>query len=359
MASLFTPLGPGVLIGSAITGGSFGVYGTARAMQRLIDKGQHLESLLDLESFTLYFSILATPLHFSASMVNAQLIKGATLNGTIFSNSTRMFATILNFSTLGVDSILVGCGIANLLDKYSRKELTTLDVVQFSMSVFYFTNNLIRPQTARSIIKSAQNEHIQQFASKMTDAEARATFDRFVAQNTGSGSILEQSKIIRTINRIENGDVVFGSLHKAESITIGGRKGKTILVNEKTRISLKNTEKSSNTLKLFGKFFDKSKVTDKSELLAKDVDLGKNGHFEEITYQGKKLFKDLPKNQKSRATVVFEEMGNNKLAIIKAAFQLLKDFEQLTNIGLSEKMLSLIENITQEMRGQGKRLQSY
>lgn len=355
VASLFTPFGSGILLTSAITGGSFGVYGTARAIQRLFDKGTHKENLVDLESFTLYFSILATPLHFSASIVNAQLIKGATMNGTIFSNSTRMFATILNFSTLGVDSVLIGCGIANILEKYSRKELTTLDVVQFSMSVFYFTNTLIRPQTARSIIKSAQNEHIQKFASAMSDAEARSTFDRFVAENTGRGSILEKSKIIRTINRIENGDAVFGSLTQAKSIEIGGRKGKTILVDQKTRISLKDTEASASALKSIGKVLGKPKVTIKNEMSPNDVGVGSGGaSFEEVTYKGKQLFKDLPSKQKTRVSAVFEEMGNNKLAIIQASFKLLKDFEQLTDINVTEKILCLIEGITREMRGQSK-----
>lgn len=276
------------------------------------------------------------------------------MNGTIFSNSTRMFATILNFSTLGVDSVLIGCGLANIVDKYSRKELTTLDVVQFSMSVFYFTNTLIRPQTARSIIKSAQNEHIQKFASAMSDAEARSTFDRFVAENTGRGSILEKSKIIRTINRIENGNAVFGSLSQAKSIEIGGRKGKTIVVDQKTRISLKNSDASSSALKSIGKVLGKPKVTIKNEMSSNDVEVGNGSSFEEVTYQGKQLFKDLPSRQRSRVTAVFEEMGNNKLAIIKAAFQLLKDFEQLTNISITEKILCLIEGITREMNGQSK-----
>lgn len=101
IASLFTPVGPAILFYSAISGGGSALYGASRAVARVVDKSIHGESLSDLESFTLYFSIAATPLHFFTSVVNGTIVRGAIENGRIFSPTMRMFATVLNLSTLG------------------------------------------------------------------------------------------------------------------------------------------------------------------------------------------------------------------------------------------------------------------
>src|SRR5699024_5480958 len=114
------------------------------------------------------------------SLVNASLVRGAMVEGRIFSDSMRMFATILNFSALGVDAVLVGCGIVNMIEKYKKDQLTPLDVLQFSMSVFFFTNTLIKPQMARKIIENAQDQHIQRFADSMSDEATQRTFQKFL-----------------------------------------------------------------------------------------------------------------------------------------------------------------------------------
>ena len=205
-----------------------------RAINRLVDKGKHDESLTDLESFTLYFSIAATPLHFTTSLVNARLVQGAVMEGRIFSSSMRTFATLLNFSTLGVDAVLIGCGFTNLIEKAKKDQLTTLDVLQFSMSVFFFSNTLIKPQLASRIIENAQNEHIQGYSNSMTDETAKRTFDKFLNDNKGTGSITDKSKIVRTINRIEDPNSLFKGLDGANKIEIGGRKGRTLVVTDQT-----------------------------------------------------------------------------------------------------------------------------
>lgn len=178
--------------------------------------------------------MLILPLHVGSSIVTNQLVTGATANGRIFSSSFRTFATILNFTTLGVDSLMLGCGLFNLIEKYQKDQLTSLDLVQFSMSVFFFSHTLIQPKTAMAIIERAQDTHMQQYASRMTDEEVRAVFDKFKNDNLGAGGIQEKSKIIRTINRIAEPNDVFGrsDLKEASSIKIGGRKGRSLLVSE-------------------------------------------------------------------------------------------------------------------------------
>lgn len=164
--------------------------------------------------------------------MNASLVRGATQNGRIFSSTTRMFATILNFTTLGVDGVMLSFGLVNLIKKAEKDQLSTLDVLQFSMSVFFFTNTLIKPQMASKIIENAQDARIQQFADTMSDAETSKTFERFLEQNKGAGTITDKSKIVRSINRIDDPNSLFSGLKNANEIKIGGRKGKTLLVTD-------------------------------------------------------------------------------------------------------------------------------
>ena len=203
-----------------------------RGISTLVDKGTHGQSLADLESLTTWFSIIATPFHFVTSAVNGTLALGAQ-QGRIFSNSMRMFATVLNFTTLGLDSILLGFGFTNLITKAINKELTTLDVLQFSMSTFFFTNTLIQPKFASSIIRQAQQMHFEKVASSMSDDSTKQAFDKFMKQNKAGGSITERSKIVRTINKMDDPAKFFKAAGPEADVMIGGRKGRTVLISDK------------------------------------------------------------------------------------------------------------------------------
>lgn len=208
-----------------------GLY--SRGVTRLADKGTHGESLADFESWMLWAGLAATPLHFVTSFVNGTLAAGAQ-QGRIFSNSMRMFATILNFTTLGFDTIMFGFGLTNLIQKANRGELTPLDVLQFSMSAFFFTNTLMQPKVASSVIRQAQEMHIERVSNTMTDEGAKESFKNFLDRNKADGSITDRSKIIRTINRMDDPDKFFKTVGPDSSVTIGGRKGRTVLVGDGT-----------------------------------------------------------------------------------------------------------------------------
>lgn len=143
-----------------------------------------------------------------------------------------MFATILNFTTVGLDAGLMISSIVNLAQKFENGQLTTLDCLQFSISVFFFSHTLIQPKVASGIIAKAQNQHMKQFMHSLSDAEVQATFKNFLEQNRGEGTIKDNSKIVRAINRIENPNGFFKGIEGAAEMQIGGRKGKTILVTD-------------------------------------------------------------------------------------------------------------------------------
>jgi len=226
-ASLITPVGASILAGTAIAGGVSAVYSTLRSANRLYDKGVHSESLKDLESIASWLAIIATPLNFASAATNGILVAGAE-SGRIFSDMQRMGATALIWTTIGANSAMIVTGFANLYDKKSKGQLNALDVAQFCMSVFFFTNTLIQPRTAAGVIKSAQEQHIESIGNSMPE-EAAASLADFVNKNRANSNILENSKIIRTLNRMDSPGTFFGSLAGKE-VTIGGRKGNTVLI---------------------------------------------------------------------------------------------------------------------------------
>ncbi|KAH9501926.1 hypothetical protein DERF_012735, partial [Dermatophagoides farinae] len=340
IASMFTPLAPFVLLGSAYAGGSSAIYGTCRAIHRLVDKGSHGESLTDKESFFLWFSIAATPLNFTSSMVNAALVRGATEEGRIFSSSMRMFATILNFSTLGVDSIMIGFGIANLIEKSKNNQLTPLDVLQFSMSLFFFTNNLIQPKMAATIIQKAQEKHIQAYSKSLTDADAQKTFDKFLADNKGSGSIKDRSKIVRTINKINDPNKLFANLKDSTKIEIGGRKGRTLLISDGN--NLKHRIRPNNNVKFTSKVRNSGTVN----LQRQTRKCLEKINADKIEIDGKKIFDNLNDRQKSRLNNVIGDTAGKNENILNEAISIVIGMG-MNNI---DDVLSIVEILTAELK---------
>jgi len=110
-----------------------------------------------------------------------------------------------------------------------------MDVLQFSISVFFFSNTLIQPKTANGVIRKAQSAHFDKIAGSMSDETAKQTFDKFLENNKIDGSIKDRSKIVRSLNRMDDPNKVFrniGADPNAQSVKIGGRKGKTLIVND-------------------------------------------------------------------------------------------------------------------------------
>lgn len=207
-----------------------------RSVNRLVDKGKHDESLTDLESVTCWLMIVSTPAHFATSITNAALASGAR-SGRVFTSTIRAAATILSCSVVGLDSAMLVIGLANLVRKYEEDQLTPLDVMQFSISVFFFSHTLIQPKTASGLIKKVQQQHIAEIGKTIQDPAGAATFEKFLNDNKSDNQMNSNAKIIRTINRIDDPNKFFTMGSRADSLLIGGRRGKTILVNGEVRVN--------------------------------------------------------------------------------------------------------------------------
>ena len=207
-----------------------------RGVGALIDKGTHGQSLSDFESLTVWLSIAVTPLHFASSAITGVLARGATQQGRIFSQGVRFAASVLLCTTFGLDTVLISFSLVKLIQKANDKELTSMDVLQFSISVFFFSNTLIQPKTAHGVIEQAQSQHFEKIASTMTDDSVKKTYGDFLENNRIDGSIQDRSKIVRAINRMDDPNKFFSKAAadpNVGSMDIGGRKGRTIIINNK------------------------------------------------------------------------------------------------------------------------------
>lgn len=99
------------------------------------------------------------------------------------------------------------------------------------MSVFFFGHTLIQPKTASGIITAAQNEHINAYKNSMTDPESQRAFQDFVDRNRQSNNMHDNSKIVRTINKINDPNNFFKNV-KDMKVDIGGRKGRTVFLED-------------------------------------------------------------------------------------------------------------------------------
>ncbi|KAI8770963.1 hypothetical protein BgiBS90_027682 [Biomphalaria glabrata] len=342
IAACFTPLAPFVLATAAVTGSVSAGYGAVRGASRLYDKGVHGESLADFESLTLWLGIVATPLHFSSSLVNARLVAGAQ-QGRIFSNSMRTFATLLNFTTLGVDSAMLAMGLANLINKASKDEVTALDVVQFSMSVFFFSNTLMQPKVASSIISQAQEMHLNSYMDKMSDEATKETFKNFMDRNRGDGGIKDTSKIIRTVNRMEDANKFFKSVNPNDKIDIGGRKGRTVLVSDNkgnvnrinpNRVLLTKQTPGTTATFNFNKDYKKLK-----KCYGKDPS--------DVELNGEKIFQNMSEQDQRRVSHVFGGSAKYNLDILNTAHTVAEALGLNTASGL----MSVIEIVAAEVQG--------
>uniref|UniRef100_A0AC35TSD8 DUF4781 domain-containing protein n=1 Tax=Rhabditophanes sp. KR3021 TaxID=114890 RepID=A0AC35TSD8_9BILA len=324
IASMFTPLGPVVMLGSTIAGSSGAAWGFGRSVQRLVDKGTHDEDMTDLESWTHYLSLVAAPLSFGSNIFSARLAQGAILEGRIFSSSMRAFVTTLNFASLGVSGTLVGIGFYNLVEKQRAGNLESLDVVQFSMSIFFFSNTLIKPQFATNIIRNAQSQHFQNVDASMKTDTAKQTFKKYLDDNNGSGNIQERSKVVRNLNRMQDPSATFDKLghNNYEQILIGGRKGKTFNLVES-----KSYDKTIDAPKILHEKMPNTVTQFSVEKYAKlEKHIGK--HPDNVRINGRDIFKNASQQEKTRACKM---LSQNNTDVVNLGFEVAEKMK-ITNV---------------------------
>lgn len=153
------PLGVATITASSIVGAPAAAYGTGRSVGKLVDRGTHSQSINPFSSsdarscwLTTTASLLTVGTISSGYMVASKAAAGGLIGG-----GTRALCTALNVSSLSVS----GFGIVNAFYEVAKKDkVTTLDILQLSISVLFFTHSSMNFKTAKGIIKSAQKSAI-------------------------------------------------------------------------------------------------------------------------------------------------------------------------------------------------------
>ena len=140
-----------------------GVYAAGRSIQTLVDRDQHQQSIgLDsAESRNCWLGIAGGVMGF-ASVRNMAV---AARTAQAAARTTRAAATMPLAGQMAMKSVAVSScvlsglavsnGLANIIDKaQNEKEITALDVFQFTSAVLFFTNSVISTRQAMSLINS-------------------------------------------------------------------------------------------------------------------------------------------------------------------------------------------------------------
>ncbi|CAF1520597.1 unnamed protein product [Rotaria magnacalcarata] len=151
------------------------------------DKGSQGDSLTDREALSDWVAVSINAFHEATGAKT----------GAILGPSARVIVTILNMSTLCVNSLSIAVAATNLIIKGINGQLTILDILQFSIGVFFFSNTLIQPKTAGQIIKRAQNECL---AAVKEDVQVTNLVKIFARQTHDNERIIESICLINDSN---------------------------------------------------------------------------------------------------------------------------------------------------------------
>ena len=159
-----------------------GVYAAGRSIQTLVDRDQHQQSIgLDsAESRNCWLGIAGGVMGF-ASVRNMAV---AARTAQAAARTTRAAATMPLAGQMAMKSVAVSScvlsglavsnGLANIIDKaQNEKEITALDVFQFTSAVLFFTNSVISTRQAMSLIKSKGKN-----SSQVSSGDKRALRNR-------------------------------------------------------------------------------------------------------------------------------------------------------------------------------------
>ena len=210
---IFAPIGVGLLTVSAVIGAPGAVYGTGRSISKLVDRGQHDQSisLSNDEARGCWLSTVAGVLSFG-NMASVSFLAKSAAGGNLVSAGVRTFCTTLNVTTISMNGVGILNSVFELANKKSE-DITALDILQLSTSIFFFTNSLVNFKTANEIVKDAQKATIDTFRNNLKDEQGRMNFEKTLRlTKKQSGKMHGNADFIRGVKRIDNKQDFFQAL---------------------------------------------------------------------------------------------------------------------------------------------------
>ncbi|XP_062129834.1 uncharacterized protein LOC133841409 [Drosophila sulfurigaster albostrigata] len=228
-----------IVLTASIVGLACAGYSTIRAGAQLVDRSQHEQSInvTDRTARGQWLGVVGGVVGLGAS--------GATTAATAATNAGRRVGTVaqwtvngMNISSIAMSATGISNGIIDLLLKHDDgDDISALDVLQLSASLFLFTHSLYNFQLASSIIDDTSNERIGSYRKTLSNRQRRM-FDKMVKETTRIKGVRQANvDIIRNVNDIPSRQQ-FNDLYKINTklkerdiIPSFAAKGKGVLLN--------------------------------------------------------------------------------------------------------------------------------
>nr|XP_034837770.1 uncharacterized protein LOC117994001 [Maniola hyperantus] len=355
VAALCTvPIAGPILAATAVAGVTTGAYGVTRSSYALYDRASHNQSiaLTDAEARGCWLSIVGSSLGFAQGRMIASMTQTARL-GEVMGKAGRIAFLVVQTGSLTVNGIGIIHGLAVLIDKSERNELTTLEVFQFSASVLFFTNAAMNLKTASAIIKEVQHDVIDGHRQGLSK-DAKKLFNKQTGKLRGPDEMHGNAKVVKQLNHIENSKDLYEMMsdknvasHKVK-LTPDGFQG-MLEVNKNLKLHpLKlleippasreaiydlSNKFASGTLtkhefhKEIGTYCNKHQIKFESmreETMKKLCQIYGKEKVNDIVVGGKKIFGNATPHEIDRLRVVLENTARNDKTIIDMATEFAK-----------------------------------
>ncbi|XP_060658370.1 uncharacterized protein LOC132792871 isoform X1 [Drosophila nasuta] len=195
-----TVAAPVMLVAGAVGLAAAG-YSTARAGAQLVDRSQHEQSInvTDRTARGQWLSVVAGAVGLGAA--------GATSAVTVATNAGRDVGAIaqLTVNSMNISSIMISAtgltsGVIDLILKHQDgDDISTMDALQLSASLFLFTHSVYNFKLASTIINDTANNRIGSYRESLSNQQRR-TIDKVVKETIRTKGV--STDIIRNVNEM-------------------------------------------------------------------------------------------------------------------------------------------------------------
>ncbi|XP_031848100.2 uncharacterized protein LOC116433771 [Nomia melanderi] len=215
-AALLTPVGPVLTATSLLTCGVSGIWNFGRGVTKLVDLGNHKQSVkpTNLSALSAWIGISTSGLTIAANSGTILLSK-AISNGSNISKAAKAAHDSVTLSNLTVNGIGIAFQGYYLIDQYkTKKEVDFIDILMFSSHVLFFSNAIVNMKLAGELIRTSNGTVFEKFNNSLRFKRFQAEYNRINNINdSNSNGIIQRLKIITNKMHILN---IFntGSLNK-------------------------------------------------------------------------------------------------------------------------------------------------
>ncbi|XP_046382858.1 uncharacterized protein LOC124153620 isoform X1 [Ischnura elegans] len=219
LAGLAIPVAAPLAIASSIGLAVSGVYGLFRGSQHLHDRRTHKQTISprDSEARNCWLSVLGG----AFGIGSAVAVTGAAAvaaRGGLLGTTSKCIINFLNFGSLSVNGLGIVNGLAYLVERKQRGELTALDVFQWSASIFFFYNAAVNIKTANTIVKDVQDGIKSDFVAGIDSKRRMKAWRRLNRETVGEVPTMEgNARLIKGITNIGSKDELFRLVIKGQT----------------------------------------------------------------------------------------------------------------------------------------------